>query len=58
MFYANDGMFASSDPVCLQGAFNVLFGLFGGVGLRINVGKTVGMVCDRLQASLRNKSYE
>ena len=45
LFYADDGMVASSDTVWLQGAFNVLIGLFDRVGLRTNFGKTVGMVC-------------
>ena len=37
-------MVASSDPRCIQGAFNTLIGLFDRVGLRTNVGKKVGMV--------------
>ena len=45
LLYADDGMVASSDPACLQGAFNALVGLFDRVGLQTNVGKTVGMVC-------------
>ena len=44
-FYADDVMVASSDPHWLHGAFNTLVGLFVRVGLRTNVGKTVGMVC-------------
>ena len=51
LFYANDGMVASSDPGWLQGAFNVLVGLFDRVGLRTNVRKTVGMVCHPCQAA-------
>ena len=50
LFYADDGMVASSDPRWLQGAFNTLVVLFGRVGLRTNVGKTVGMVCHPCQA--------
>ena len=50
-FYADDSMVASSDPVCLQGVFNALVGLFDRVGLRTNVGKTVGMVCHPCQAA-------
>ena len=45
LFYADNGMVASSDPAWLQGAFNALVGLFDRVGLRKNVGKTVSMVC-------------
>ena len=43
LFYADDGIVASSDPCCLQWAFNALVGLFERVGLRNNVGKTVSM---------------
>ena len=45
LFYADDGMVASSDPQWLQGYFRTLVGLFNSVGLRTNVGKKVGMVC-------------
>ena len=45
LFYTNNGMVASSDPVWIQGAFNALVVLFDRVGLQINVGKTVGMAC-------------
>ena len=51
MFYADDGMVASSDPAWLQGAFNALVGLFDRVGLQTNVRKTVGMVCHPCQAA-------
>ena len=51
LFYANDRMVASLDPVWLQGAFNALVGLFDRVGLQTNVGKTVGMVCHPCQAA-------
>ena len=44
-------MVASSDPVCLQGVFNALVGLFDRVGLRKNVRKTVSMVCQLCQAA-------
>ena len=37
-------MVASSDPLWLQGAFNTLVGLFDRVGMRTNIGKTVGIV--------------
>ena len=51
LFYADDGMVASSDPRWLQGAFNTLVSLFDRVCLRKNVGKTVGMVCHPCQAA-------
>ena len=51
LFYADDGMVASSDPCWLQGAFFTLVGLFYRVGLQTNVGKTVGMVCYPCQAA-------
>ena len=50
LFYTDDGMVDSSYPRWLQGAFITLVGLFGRVGLRKNVGKTVGMVCHPCQA--------
>ena len=37
-------MVASLDPRWLQGGFRTLVGLFERVGMKINVGKTVGMV--------------
>ena len=45
LFYADNGMVASSDPRWLQWAFNTLVGLFERVGLCTNVGKTVSMTC-------------
>ena len=57
LFYANDGMVASSDPGWLQGAFNTLVGLFYSVGLWINAGKTVGMVYHPCQVD-RNLTTE
>ena len=45
MFYANNAMVTSLDPVWIQGAFNALVGLFDRVGLQTNVRKTFGMVC-------------
>ena len=51
LFYADDGMVASSGPCWLQGSFNTLVVLFDRVGLRTNFGKTVGMVCRPCQAS-------
>ena len=45
LFYADDGMLASSDPQWLQWAFTQLVGLFDRVGLNTNCGKTVSMTC-------------
>ena len=55
LFYADDGMVASSDPCWLQWACNYLVSLFERVGLRKNVGKTFSMVCRLCQAA-GNKS--
>ena len=51
LFYADDGMVASSDSRWLQWAFDALVSLFDRVGLRTNVGKTVRMVCRPCQAA-------
>ena len=45
LFYADDGMVASTDPRWLQWAFTILVGLFDRVGLKTNQRKTVSMVC-------------
>ena len=45
LFYAENGMVASSDPQWLQWAFTQLVGLFDQVGLKTNTGKTVSMTC-------------
>ena len=50
LFYADDGMVASSVPQWFQKDFITLVGLFYRVGLRTNVGKTVGMVFRSCQA--------
>ena len=44
-------MVAFSDPRWLQGAFSTLAGLFDGVGLWTNVGKTASMVFLPFQAA-------
>ena len=49
LFYADDGVVASSDPRWLQGDFSTLVGLSGWVGLKTNSGKTIGMVCHPFQ---------
>ena len=51
LFYADNGMLASSDPHWIQWAFNALVGLFKRVGLRTNLGKTVSMVFRPCQAA-------
>ena len=51
LFYSDNGMVASSEPHWLQGDFNTPVGLFVRVGLRTNVGKTVGMVCHPCQVA-------
>ena len=45
LLYADNGIVASLDSQWLQGSFINLVVLFDRVGLRINYGKTVGMVC-------------
>ena len=54
LFYLENGMVGSSNSIWLQGAFSTLVGLFDRVGLKTNIGKTVGMVCHLCQASGRN----
>ena len=54
LFYADNGMVASSDPCWIHGTFNTLVGLFYRVGLRTNVGKIVGMVCRPCQAAVNH----
>ena len=44
LYYADDGMVASSNPCWLQWAFNALVSVFEQVGLQTKVGKTVSMV--------------
>ena len=50
-FYADDEMVASTDPGCLYTTFDTMTGIFGRVGLRINVRKTVGVVCHQCRAA-------
>ena len=45
LFYADNGMLASSDPQWLQWAFTQLVGLFDRVGLNTNTRKMVSMTC-------------
>ena len=57
LFYADDGMIASSDPRWLQWAFTVLVGLFDRAGLKTNRKKTVSMTC-RPSSTPGNRSEE
>ena len=43
VFYANEGMIGSWDPEWLQGAINILIGLFIRVGIMANVAKSKTM---------------
>ena len=54
LFYADDGMIASSEPGCLQGAFRTLLGMFDWVGLRTNVRNMVRMFFCPCQAAVNN----
>ena len=56
VFYANDGMVASSDPAWLQGAESALVAIFGRVGLRTNVRKTVSMACHPCREGAGNRT--
>ena len=56
VFYADDGMFVSSDPACLQGAFSALVAIFDRVGLLTNVGKTVSMACHPCRVGAGNRT--
>ena len=49
-FYASDVIVALNQPERLHRAFVVLTGLFYRVGLRKNIAKTVGMVCQTCHA--------
>ena len=56
VFSVEDGMFVSSDPTWLQGAFSALVAIFNRVGLRTNVGKTVSMACHPCWAGDGNRT--
>ena len=56
VFYADDGMVASSDPAWLQGAFSALVAIFDRVGLRTNFGKTVSMACHPCRTGAGNRT--
>ena len=43
-FYADDGLVASTVPVCMQEEFDTLTGLFNRLGIQKNVVKTAGTI--------------
>ena len=45
MFYMYDGLVGLRDPEWLQGALNVIIGLFQKYGLVANVAKSKAMIC-------------
>ena len=49
-FYADNIMVVSNDTDWLQGAFDTLTWLFDMVGIHINIGKTVGIICHPFRA--------
>ena len=49
LFYADDRMVVSTDPVWLQSEFDTLTGIFEQVGLRKNIRKIVVMLCRSCQ---------
>ena len=57
LFYADDGMLASSDPQWMQWAFTQIVGLFDRVELNTNSGKTVRMTCQPC-STMGNRSEE
>ena len=57
-FYAENGMVVLSEPAWIQGAFTALVDIFDRVGLMINVGKTVSMVCHPCPAGAGNRTEE
>ena len=58
LFYANNGVVASTDPGWLQSEFDFMMELFDRVGLHTNVRKTVGVVFRNCQvAGVRAEKY-
>ena len=55
LFYADDGMVASSNPRWLQWSFTTLVQLFDRVGLKMNTGKTVS-ITSRSYPAVGNQS--
>ena len=51
VFYADDRMVASKDPVWLQSSFVMLTRIFDRVGLRTNIQKVVCILCNPFRAA-------
>ena len=51
IFYADDGMVASTDPRWIHTKFDTLTGIFDWLGMKTNVWKTVVMVCHPCRAA-------
>ncbi len=58
-FYVDDGLIASRDPVWLQESFNILIGLFEGIGLFTNASKMKVMICipGRIREAYTEEQY-
>jgi len=59
IFYADDAVLASRDPVALQKALDIIVGLFERVGLRTNTSKTKIMTCvpGKIRTRLSPEAY-
>ena len=59
-FYTDDGLVAARDADTLQKVFDILTGLFGCVGVRINTTKMEVMICvaGRIHTPLDQDAYE
>ena len=55
-FYMDDGLIASTHPEWLQGAFDVLTGMFNWVGLKTNIWNTIGIICHPCRAVRKNRT--
>ena len=56
LFYNDDSLLASNNPVCTQWGFNILIILFERFRIRKNVAKTAAMVCQPGPISGRNSA--
>ena len=59
IFYADDAILASRDPVALQKALDIIVELFERVGLRTNTSKTKVMTCvlGKIRTRLSREAY-
>jgi len=57
IFYADNALLASRDPILLQRALDVTVGLFERVGLRTNTFKTKVMTCVPGRISTRHSNW-